>query len=163
MQQRARKWLIFGAQFSGLPRENARMKTASLGRRFGAIFYDSLLVLALMFLGTLPFVAVRGGQPVDPGDIFYQVALLLIAYLFFAVFWSRFGRTLGLQSWRLRIETADGSKPGFATASLRFFAAIISWLPAGLGFWWQLWDKDGLTWHDRLSGTCLRHYPKVEQ
>lgn len=136
------------------------MITASLGRRFGAILYDSLLVLALMFLGTLPFIAVRGGQPVDPGNILYQVTLLLITYLFFVVFWSRFGRTLGLQSWRLRIETADGSKPGFAAASLRFFAAIISWLPAGLGFWWQLWDKDGLTWHDRLSGTCLRHYPK---
>ena len=135
------------------------MTTASLGRRFGAILYDSLLVLALMFLGTLPFIAVRGGQPVDPGNILYQVILLLITYLFFVVFWSRFGRTLGLQSWRLRIETADGSKPGFAAASLRFFAAIISWLPVGLGFWWQLWDKDGLTWHDRLSGTCLRHYP----
>lgn len=139
------------------------MTTASLGRRFGAILYDSLLVLALMFLGTLPFIAVRGGQPVDPGNILYQVTLLLIAYLFFAVFWSRFGRTLGLQSWRLRIETADGSKPGFAAATLRFFAAVISWLPAGLGFWWALWDKDGLAWHDRISGTCLRHYPKVEQ
>jgi uncharacterized RDD family membrane protein YckC len=45
-------------------------------------------------------------------------------------------------------------------ASLRFFAAILSWLPAGLGFWWQLWDKDKLAWHDRLSGTRLRHYPK---
>jgi uncharacterized RDD family membrane protein YckC len=138
------------------------MTTASLGRRFGAILYDSLLVLALMFLGTLPFIAVRGGQPVDSGNILYQVTLLLIAYLFFVVFWSSFGRTLGLQSWRLRIETADGSKPGFAAATLRFFAAIISWLPAGLGFWWALWDKDGLTWHDRWSGTCLRHYPKTD-
>ncbi len=159
MQLRARKWPIFGVHCSDLPRGNTRMTSASLGRRFGAILYDSLLVLALMFLGTLPFIAVRGGQPVDPGNILYQVILLLITYLFFVVFWSRFGRTLGLQSWRLRIETADGSKPGFAAASLRFFAAIISWLPAGLGFWWQLWDKDGLTWHDRLSGTCLRHYP----
>jgi uncharacterized RDD family membrane protein YckC len=160
MQLRARKWPIFGVHFSDLPRGNTRMTTASLGRRFGAILYDSLLVLALMFLGTLPFIAVREGQPVDPGNILYQVTLLLITYLFFVVFWSRFGRTLGLQSWRLRIETADGSKPGFAAASLRFFAAIISWLPAGLGFWWQLWDKDGLTWHDRWSGTRLVHYPK---
>ena len=136
------------------------MTTASLGRRFGAILYDSLLVLALMFLGTLPFVAIRGGQPVDPGNMLYRVTLLLIAYLFFVGFWSGHGRTLGLQSWRLKIETADGGKPGFAAASFRFIAAIISWLPAGLGFWWQLWDKDGLTWHDRLSGTCLRQYPK---
>jgi uncharacterized RDD family membrane protein YckC len=43
---------------------------------------------------------------------------------------------------------------------LRFLAAIVSWLPFGLGFWWQLWDRDGLTWHDRLSSTRLVHYPK---
>ena len=136
------------------------MTTTSLGRRFGAIIYDSLLVLALMFLGTLPFVAVRGGEPVDPGDIFYQLIMLLIAYFFFTAYWSLHGRTLGMQAWRLQIETLDGGKPGFAAATLRFLAAIISWLPAGLGFWWQLWDKDGLAWHDRISGTRLRHYPK---
>jgi len=135
------------------------MTSPSLARRFGAIIYDSLLVFALMFLGTLPFIAVRGGQPVDPGNIRLQLTLLLIAFLFFTVFWSRYGRTLGMQSWRLQLETADGGRPGFVAATIRFFAAIISWLPAGLGFWWQLWDKDGLTWHDRLSGTCLRHYP----
>ena len=137
------------------------MKFTSLGRRFGAIIYDSLLVFALMFLGTLPFVAVRGGEPVDPGDNPYRLTLLLIAYLFFTGFWCRYGRTLGMQSWRLQIETPDGGRPGFGAASLRFFAAILSWLPAGLGFWWQIWDRDGLAWHDRLSGTRLRHYPEV--
>ncbi len=136
------------------------MTSASLGRRFGAIIYDSLLVLALMFLATLPFVAMHGGEPVGPGNFAYQSTLLLIAYLFFAGYWSLYGRTLGMQAWRLQIETADGSKPGFGAVSLRFFAAIISWLPAGLGFWWQLWDKDGLAWHDRISGTRLIHYPK---
>ena len=30
-----------------------------------------------------------------------------------------------------------------------------SWLALGLGFLWQLWDKDKLAWHDRLSGTHL--------
>ena len=85
--------------------------------------------------------------------------MLLITYLFFVGFWSGYGRTLGMQSWRLRIETPAGGRPGFGAASVRFFAAILSWLPAGLGFWWQLWDKDGLTWHDRLSATRLRHYP----
>ena len=138
------------------------MTNASLGRRFGAIIYDSFLVLALMFLGTLPFVAVRGGEPVNPGNTVYQFTLLLIAYLFFTGYWSLYGRTLGMQSWRLKIESADGSKPGFAAATLRFFAAVVSWLPAGLGFWWQLWDRDRLAWHDRISGTRLVHYPKID-
>ena len=36
---------------------------------------------------------------------------------------------------------------------LPLFCAILSWLPAGLGYFWQLWDTDKLTWHDRLSQT----------
>lgn len=133
---------------------------ASLGRRLGAIVYDSLLVLALLFLGTLPFVAARHGEPVAAGDTLYQLTMLMLAYAFFAGFWSAAGRTLGMQSWGLRLETIDGGKPGVLRASLRFFCAILSWLPAGLGFWWALWDRDGLSWHDRLSGTRLRHCAK---
>jgi uncharacterized RDD family membrane protein YckC len=122
--------------------------------------YDALLVLALLFLATLPFIAARGGEPVEVADPVYRLVMLLVAWLFYAVFWSRYGRTLGLQSWRLRIEAMDGGKPTFAAASLRFFAAIVSWLPLGLGFWWQLWDRENLTWHDRWSKTRLRYYPK---
>lgn len=137
------------------------MSNTSLRRRFGAIFYDSLLVLALLFLATLPFIGMRDGESVEAGTLLHQLTLLLVVYLFFVGFWSGYGRTLGMQSWRLRIETAAGEKPSYAAASLRFFAAILSWLPAGLGFWWQLWDADRLTWHDRISGTRLRHYPKT--
>jgi uncharacterized RDD family membrane protein YckC len=136
------------------------MTNAGLSRRFGAILYDGLLVVALMFLGTLPFVAAAGGQPVEPGNLGYRLTMLLICFAFFVGFWSGYGRTLGMQSWRLRIETFDGRKPGIGAASLRFFAAILSWLPVGLGFWWQLLDRDRLAWHDRISGTRLRFYPK---
>lgn len=136
------------------------VRRASLGRRFGAMLYDGLLVLALVFLGTLPFVAMEGGEPVAPGNLLYQLTLLLICYGFFVGFWSGYGRTLGMQSWGLRIETFDGRRPGPRRATIRFFAAIVSWLPAGLGFWWQLLDQDGLTWHDHLSGTRLRYYAR---
>ena len=135
-------------------------RNAPLGRRLGAIVYDGLLVIALLFLGTVPFIAVRGGEPVEAGELPYQLAMIVIAWLFFVGFWTRSGRTLGMQSWRLQLETMDGDKPGILAATIRFFAAILSWIPLGLGFWWQLWDKDGLTWHDRLSGTRVRYYPK---
>jgi uncharacterized RDD family membrane protein YckC len=137
-----------------------QVQNAGLGRRLGAALYDSLLVIALMGFGTVPTLIIRGGEAIDPGNVNYQLILLAIAWLFFAMFWSRYGRTLGLQSWRMRIEMFDGSKPTFVAASIRFFAAILSWLPAGLGFWWALWDKDKLAWHDRLSRTRLRYYPK---
>ncbi|MDA0679199.1 MAG: RDD family protein [Proteobacteria bacterium] len=136
------------------------MLDASLARRLGAALYDGLLVLALMFLVTLPFIAIRDGEPVEPGQGPYRIALFVTAYFFFVGFWSRYGRTLGMQSWGLQLETAKGEKPDIARSSLRFFAAVLSLIPLGLGFWWQLWDKDGQTWHDRISGTRLRFYPK---
>ena len=127
------------------------------------MLYDSLLVLALLFLGSLPFIGLRGGESVTPGTLSYQFAMLAILYLFFVGFWTGYGRTLGMQSWRLKIEDEKGGKPGVGAASIRFAGAILSALPLGLGFIWQLWDKDGLTWHDRLSRTKLRHYPKNSQ
>ena len=140
------------------------MKNSGLLRRFGAILYDTLLVLALLFITTIPFIALRGGEPVEADDnVLYQACIGLVVFLFFVGFWSRSGRTLGMQSWGLRVETADGQIPTIRVASIRFFAAILSWVPLGLGFLWQLWDKDGLTWHDRLSRTRLRHYPKPGQ
>lgn len=138
-------------------------QNASLLRRFGAILYDALLVIALLILASIPFVAVRGGQIVEPDDnLFYQLCMLLVIYLFFVGFWARKGRTLGMQSWGMQLETDGGQKVNVTTASLRFVAAIVSWLPLGLGFAWQLWDRDGLSWHDRLSRTRLVYYPKIK-
>ena len=130
-------------------------------RRFAAIVYDSLLVAALLFLATVPFIAVRGGEPVESGDNFlYQLVLGGVVYAFFVGFWSRSGRTLGMQSWGLQLETVTGEVPSGAMASLRLLAASLSWAALGLGFLWQLWDPEKLTWHDRLSNTRLIYYPK---
>ena len=38
---------------------------------------------------------------------------------------------------------------------LRYAAGIVSLLCAGLGFWWAWLDRDGLTLHDRISGTRM--------
>ncbi len=138
-----------------------KTQNSSLLRRLAAILYDALLVIALLFLATIPFIAVRGGEPVETSEnLLYRLVLVGVVFAFFVGFWSRSGRTLGMQSWGLQLETPDGQLPSAAVASLRFFAALLSWLPIGLGFLWQLWDKDALTWHDRISNTRLVYYPK---
>jgi uncharacterized RDD family membrane protein YckC len=137
------------------------VENASLLRRLAAIVYDSLLVLAVLMLTTLPFVGLRGGEPVATNsNLGYQLTLLIVIFAFFVGFWTRTGSTLGMQSWGLRVEGLDGKPPTLVAASVRFFAAILSWLTLGVGFVWQLWDKDEMTWHDKLSGTRLRYYPK---
>ena len=137
------------------------MQNTGLLRRLAAVLYDTLLIAALLFLVTIPFIAARGGEPVEASEnTLYQAVLVLALYAFFVGFWTWRGRTLGMQSWGLQLETADGEKPGFAQATVRFFASLLSWLPLGLGFLWQLVDRDKLAWHDRLSGTRLVHYPR---
>ena len=139
-------------------------QNSSLLRRFAAILYDTLLVFAfLVILAILANSSLRGENVYAGGLVFvrvYNAIRFLVVFLFFVVYWSTRGRTLGMQSWGLQLQTMDGSIPSISTASIRFFAAILSWIPFGLGFAWQLWDKDKLSWHDRISGTRLVYYPK---
>jgi uncharacterized RDD family membrane protein YckC len=142
------------------------MENAGLLRRLAAILYVVLLLLALWFLATVPFIAIKGGESIEPGSgplyFIYQLTLLGVAYGFFVGFWCHRGRTLGMQSWGLQLQTVDGKLPSVGAATIRFFAAILSWLPLGLGFLWQLWDAEHRTWHDRLSGTRLVYYPRIK-
>ena len=49
------------------------------------MLYDSLLVLALLFLATIPFIAIRGGEPVEIGDnLAYRAVLVAVVFVFFA-------------------------------------------------------------------------------
>ena len=142
---------------------SADATNTGLPRRLASIAYDSLLVAALLFLATIPFIAVRGGESVEPSTLSYQVAVVVVIYTFFVGFWSSKGRTLGMQSWGLQLEDADGRTPGVGPCSVRFAVAIISWAACGLGFLWQLVDRESLTWHDRASGTRIRYYPKPKK
>ena len=142
------------------------MQNTSLIRRFAAIIYDSLLVFACLVMLAIISTSYLGGKSVYAGGQLYlfgyNTLRFAIIFLFFVLYWSRPGRTLGMQSWRLQLETFDGGKVGVGAAVIRFFAALISWAPAGLGFLWSLWDKDGLTWHDRISKTRIMYYPKED-
>ena len=124
------------------------------------MLYDAFLLCALLMLATIPFVAVHGGESVEPGNLVYQLCMGAVIFAYFVAYWSWKGRTLGMQSWGLQLETVSGRVPSFGTCVLRFLAAVLSWAPLGLGYWWQLWDRDRLAWHDRLSGTILCHYPR---
>jgi uncharacterized RDD family membrane protein YckC len=140
------------------------MQNTTLIRRIGAMLYDLLLVFACLVMLAIISTAYLDGKSVYAGGpayvLAYNIIRFSIIFLFFVGFWTRSGRTLGMQSWRLQLQTMDGGKVGVAAASLRFFAALLSWAALGLGFLWSLWDKDRLTWHDRISKTRIVHYPK---
>lgn len=124
-----------------------------------AALYDWLLVLAVVMVVSVPLVAILG-DAVEPGNPLYQATLILIAGAFFSWFWSRNGQTLGMRAWRLRVVTANGDSVSLPKAMLRYACAWASLLPAGLGFWWALLDRQNKCWHDHLSGTRLVQLPK---
>ena len=123
---------------------------AGLLRRLAAGVYDTLLLLALVMIASVPVVAVLG-TPVPPGSWAYQLAVLLLGGAFFAGFWSHGGQTLGMRAWRLKVTATNGGPLSLRAAVIRYLAALVSLAALGIGFIWMLFDSDRLTWYDRWS------------
>jgi len=132
----------------------------SLPRRLAAILYDSLLLLAIFFVATALWLLRTGGQTTPGANPWLTLSLLMIAFAFFAWFWSHGGQTLGMRAWRIRLQNRNSGPVSLWQLALRFIVALISWLAFGLGFLWSLVDKEKLTWHDRYSMTELVVLPK---
>ncbi len=135
--------------------ESPNGQPPGLFRRLAAIFYDLLLLLALLMVATslitLPYGMPEGGALMA----FQWLLFAIIPLFFFTWFWWRGGQTLGMRAWRLKVVRMDGSPLCWGDALKRHFAALLSCLPLGLGFLWILFDPELLAWHDRLSGTRL--------
>jgi uncharacterized RDD family membrane protein YckC len=128
---------------------------AGLLRRLAAAAYDVLLLCGVLLVFTAATWVARGGREIPPGTLWFQLALVAVAGLFYCWFWTHGGRTVGMLAWKIRIVRRDGGAPGWREALVRFAAAIVSLAALGLGFLWVLVDRDGLAWHDRLSRTRL--------
>ncbi|GED23023.1 RDD family protein [Halomonas halmophila] len=141
---------------------------AGLGRRLGAMLYDSLLLLALwVALTTLHVLTSRLvlGVPAEQlGQGTLQVVslrllLVLGAFGFLAYFWMRAGMTLGMQAWRLRVQTPDGQAISLRQCLVRFVVGGLSWAALGLGHLWVVWDPQRRSWADLASGTSVMLLP----
>jgi uncharacterized RDD family membrane protein YckC len=139
--------------------------SAGVLRRFGAMLYDLLLVTALLFIVTALFLPFTGGEAITPErsvfvERIYQAVLLLVVVVFFCLFWTWRGQTVGMLAWRLRVERSDGTLLTWRDALLRLGGACVSLAALGLGYFWIWIDRDRLTWHDRWSGTRVVVTPK---
>ena len=138
---------------------------ATLPRRLAALVYDALLLLGLLMIATAAFLPLTGGEAItwerSPVlETAYRASLAAVIVVFYGVSWTRQGRTLGMASWRLRVERLDGSRLTWRDTVVRLAAAVVSWLPAGLGWAWCLFDRERRTWHDMLSRTRVVVVPK---
>lgn len=145
----------------------------SLLRRLMALLYDTFLVLPLIMLSvalaTGAQVLLKGGssaQRVDSVTLdpqIVQLLALLTATAFYCWFWRIKGQTLGMQAWRIRLQSIDGSSVTLKQALMRCAGALVSLAALGAGYWWCLIDSQGRYWHDRWSGTRLELLAKKQQ
>jgi uncharacterized RDD family membrane protein YckC len=159
------------------------MGPASVWRRLGALVDDGLLLAAVLFIGTQVLLPLTGGQPITPQDsgpweYAYRAWVTLLVALFFGYSWTRRGQTLGMMSWKVRLQREDGTLPGWHSALLRLGIGLVpalsallglvaigrgpasplgAWgtallLPAVANYLWMGFDPEARTLQDRLSG-----------
>jgi len=139
----------------------------SLLRRLTAMFYDALLVLALVAavngLALAALVKVTAGEQQVLNAHLAQLLTALSIVLFFSIFWVKSGQTLGMQTWRIKLVDFNGGPPSIGKSILRCLGALLSAACLGLGYLWCLVDRNHRYWHDYISGTELILLPNREK
>ena len=130
--------------------------SAGFLRRLASMFYESLLVTAVLIFGWIfPHILLAAFAQAKAPAWLIQAHLFLLLLLYFAWFWLHGGQTLAMKTWKIRVANADGGPVRRAQAVLRYMAAWFSLGVAGIGILWALVDRDGQFLHDRIAGTRL--------
>lgn len=127
------------------------MTTPSLPRRLACLVYETLLLTAVLFVTSIPVVALALSLPPSLLRPLVWVYWLLIAGGYFTVFWRR-GQTLAMKTWRIRMESAGGGPVTTQQAVKRYLLACLLF-PISWG--WAIFSLDRQYLHDRLAGTRL--------
>lgn len=111
--------------------------SAGMFRRMAALLYDSLGLIAVLMLATVPFLPFLHGKVLQPQEVgvlayVYRAWQVIVIAAFFGFFWTRRGQTLGMQAWRLRVEAENGRLLTWRTALLRQAYGVLPWLPGFL-------------------------------
>lgn len=128
---------------------------ASLKRRLVSMFYESLLLAALLLVAGFAYIPVFGALHGPFQKAVFQLYLLGVVGVYFVVFWTRGGQTLAMKTWRIRLVTAEGGAVSMPLCVRRYALAFAGLLCVGLGFLWAVFDREHQFLHDRLSGTRL--------
>jgi uncharacterized RDD family membrane protein YckC len=116
--------------------QSTQPQPAGVLRRLGAMVYDALICVAVLFVPTFVLTAITS-KVFDPSEVglfayVYRAGELALLAAFFVFFWTRRGQTVGMQAWRLRIEDEHGQLLKWRSAFERFIYAAGPWLLAML-------------------------------
>jgi uncharacterized RDD family membrane protein YckC len=124
-------------------------------RRLAALFYDLVVLVAVLFAATVILLPFHHGEAFRPNHGLYSGYLLTVSFVFFGWFWTHGGQTLGMRAWKIRLCTTTGAPLSWRQASIRFLCGLLSFGCLGLGYLWVLFDSKGRSWHDLASGSRI--------
>ncbi len=146
---------------------------APLWRRFAALAYDSLLLLALTFayVALATFISVQLGEAVahdyqpmfdGPWLLLGWVALMLFFYIWF---WHKSGQTLGMRTWQIQVvaDTDSIRLAGWSQCIIRALTGVLSFAFVGAGYWYAWMNPRRHCWHDQISRTQVIVLPKPQK
>ena len=126
-----------------------------VARRLMSMAYESLVVFAVALFAGWAFYGAANGRLSGSVRYLFQLYLFLVLGAYFVACWSRSGRTLPMQTWRMRVVRRDGMPIGIGQATLRYVLAWLSLVSLGAGFLWAFFDRERQFLHDRLAGTRI--------
>jgi uncharacterized RDD family membrane protein YckC len=137
---------------------------ASVGRRFAAGLIDAaVLMLGAALFGVIfwRFCGRLSLLPLNLVVLGLVAALHIFAY--FGLFTAIASATPGLMWMKCEIRNLQGGHPTRRESFWRAFGVLVSLAALMLGFIWACVDSDGLTWHDRISGTVITEENSVPE
>ena len=138
----------------------AALPLAPLHVRLLSLFYEAVLLFAIVFVASYLFVSLaRDAQSGLPRFIF-QVYLLAVCGAYFMICWVRSGQTLPMKTWRLRLVMPSGEPVSVLAAFKRYLVAVPAML-SGICILWALFDRERLFLQDRIAGTRIVRVPVV--
>jgi uncharacterized RDD family membrane protein YckC len=126
-----------------------------IAKRVLAMLYESLVVFAIVFFAGLAFYGVADSPPSGNTRLAFQLYVFLVLGAYFIACWTRGGRTLPMQTWKMRVVRRDNLPIGVGRAALRYVLTWPSLLFFGVGIFWAFLDRDRQFLHDRLAGTRI--------
>jgi uncharacterized RDD family membrane protein YckC len=154
--------------------EKIQYSTPGLMRRFAAMVYDSLLLIAISILYGAVVTGINvaiNGVPMTGERISWGAlgALVFIGWVFtigffFCYFWHTSGQTLGMKTWRIKIvNNEDLNCPSYARCIIRVLCAPVSLGLLGTGYWLMYTNQERQTLHDKISKTRTVLLSKQQQ
>ncbi len=122
---------------------------AGILRRIGAFAYDIVLLLTVLILATAVLMPISKGA-IQAGNLFFQLYIFIVSFVFYGWFWTHGGQTLGMRAWKIRLQLDSGANLNWSQALLRFILAILTF---GIGLLWCLWDHQYRAIYDVLART----------